>query len=529
MTTSTKSITEIRTQVDRLERGLDGFIPQDSDDKPAYGSEREYSLRSIRSGLQEMLSDLKELTQSDYIFVQLSVLAERQNINIHLATIRRKLHAKNYTQACVQMDALKAIVRNYKIRGLVGLQADIRERIAKLVTESDQLKEHLNNVLSIEKTARDAQGKIQEAERRYKVFSNVLEELNKKSTDLGNIHMRSSNHGKSIDGLLSSIKSNDESAKEIIQQMKSQKQDADQYKESLESTENKYKESLESIANQYKESLESTTNQYKGSLESTENQYKGSLESTESQYKGSLESTESQYKGSLESTESQYKGSLESTESQYKKSFESAKNQYEQHLESYKAEHERLQDEADTLITNSKAALQYTTAQGISAAYNEKYQQAGKWYNFTGWIIGALLFVAASIAVGYDVLGIFSGKEKLDRVNWEHIIFRFSFIPALIAAAIFCASRYVKNKNLAEDYSYKSVLAKSMMAFMEKIDEKDRSVFMQAILNQILQDPLRKRHDEGTLLESFRDTLKDEKRPKNDNDGVHPKPEREVV
>ena len=66
----------------------------------------------------------------------------------------------------------------------------------------------------------------------------------------------------------------------------------------------------------------------------------------------------------------------------------------------------------------------------------------------------------------------------------------------------------MKQKNLAEDYAYKSVLTKSIVAFSEELREKDSegySQYISTVLKEIHQDPLRKRSkekDEITIKET---------------------------
>ena len=183
--------------------------------------------------------------------------------------------------------------------------------------------------------------------------------------------------------------------------------------------------------------------------------------------------------------------------------------EYKQHLESYEQEHKKILGEANKLIGTSRQALEYATAAGISAAYQEKYRQARQWWNFAGWLAGAFVFIVVSIALGFHI------SVSLTEEGTELItaVLRLTLIPLLIAGAWFCASRYVKNKNLAEDYSYKAVLAKSLVAFMEKIEEKDKSYYVRGILNQILQDPLRKRHDEVDFMKSAVESVAEKKDP----------------
>jgi ATP-dependent exoDNAse (exonuclease V) beta subunit len=55
---------------------------------------------------------------------------------------------------------------------------------------------------------------------------------------------------------------------------------------------------------------------------------------------------------------------------------------------------------------------------------------------------------------------------------------------------------YTKQKNIIEDYAYKTVLAKSIIAFSEELRDKSPeryTEYLSTILKEIHQDPLRKR------------------------------------
>lgn len=82
---------------------------------------------------------------------------------------------------------------------------------------------------------------------------------------------------------------------------------------------------------------------------------------------------------------------------------------------------------------------------------------------------------------------------------WFSLIGRLSMIPFTIYAAIFCSQQYVKQKNLVEDYAYKSVLSKSIIAFSEELRKNDPekyTEYLSTVLREIHHDPLRKRGKE---------------------------------
>jgi hypothetical protein len=72
-------------------------------------------------------------------------------------------------------------------------------------------------------------------------------------------------------------------------------------------------------------------------------------------------------------------------------------------------------------------------------------------------------------------------------------------MPFTLAAALFCSNQYVKQKQIVEDYAYKTVLAKSIIPFSEELRTKEPEKYAEYIstmLKEIHQDPLRKRGKE---------------------------------
>jgi hypothetical protein len=70
-------------------------------------------------------------------------------------------------------------------------------------------------------------------------------------------------------------------------------------------------------------------------------------------------------------------------------------------------------------------------------------------------------------------------------------------MPLTIAAAWFCSSQFVKQKNIAEDYAYKTVLAKSIVGFSEQLSKKSNQgdeykKYIEKMLDEIHRDPIRR-------------------------------------
>jgi len=184
-----------------------------------------------------------------------------------------------------------------------------------------------------------------------------------------------------------------------------------------------------------------------------------------------------------------------------------ATENYEKKLDAYDKDQQKKLKEVAELIEKARQALQYTTAAGMSAAFQEQYDKTNDKWAKRWWLIFAVIFLAITIFIGaWIVTG--WGIKGDSSTQLFSLIGRLSMVPFTILAAIFCANQYVKQKNLAEDYAYKAVLTKSIVAFSEELrenDEKGYSEYISTVLKEIHQDPLRKRgkeKDEITIKET---------------------------
>lgn len=152
---------------------------------------------------------------------------------------------------------------------------------------------------------------------------------------------------------------------------------------------------------------------------------------------------------------------------------------------------------AKELITEAENALELKQTEGIAAAYSSRLKKiAGSKYK-RNWLYGAAAFVVFTLFFGYLLTG---GKlwglgfERTENIGL--IIGRIAVSAIGISGAVFCAQRYVQLVNLEEDYEYKVVLTKSILAFARKIKEIDEgkvAEYLTQVLNQLHQDPLRER------------------------------------
>ena len=170
---------------------------------------------------------------------------------------------------------------------------------------------------------------------------------------------------------------------------------------------------------------------------------------------------------------------------------------YESKLADYTQEHIAKLEEARKLIEEAKTALHYKNAEGLSAAFSHQLETASNKHARLWWLGGSIIFIVATLFIG---IWIVTGWGLKDNINQEQMILnlvgRLSMIPFTIAGAIFCANQYTKQKNIIEDYAYKTTIAKSIIAFSEELRSKDPeryAEYISTILKEIHQDPLRKR------------------------------------
>ncbi len=161
-------------------------------------------------------------------------------------------------------------------------------------------------------------------------------------------------------------------------------------------------------------------------------------------------------------------------------------------LKEYEIERQSILEKANNLIESSKKALNYTTAQGISASFQEQYNKSNSLWILGGWIIGAIICLIGAIILGLWIL-----DNNNDTIGI--IIGRLSLLPLLIIGTIFCANQFTKQKNIIEDYAYKMVLSKAIVGFSEQLkknttgDNDEYVHYIKTALVEIHKDPLRKR------------------------------------
>lgn len=176
-------------------------------------------------------------------------------------------------------------------------------------------------------------------------------------------------------------------------------------------------------------------------------------------------------------------------------------NNYNATLEQYTNDYHSKMGDATRLIEEAKKALNYKNAEGLSAAFSTQLDSASSKTIVYGWLIGATVFILATLGIGIWI--VITGWEldgTVDTGNNNQMIFnligRLSMVPFTVIGAVFCANQYTKQKNIIEDYAYKTTIAKSIIAFSEELKAKSPeqyAEYISTILKEIHQDPLRKR------------------------------------
>jgi len=158
----------------------------------------------------------------------------------------------------------------------------------------------------------------------------------------------------------------------------------------------------------------------------------------------------------------------------------------------YDVERKNILSESKSLIESAKKALNYKTAEGISASFQAQYENADNRWVFGSWIFGAIACLLITIGLGIWILHTIPNDIGI-------LIARISLLPLPIIGAIFCANQYTKQKNIIEDYAYKMVLAKSIVGFSEQLkkngtgNNEEYIHYIKTALEEIHKDPLRNR------------------------------------
>lgn len=148
----------------------------------------------------------------------------------------------------------------------------------------------------------------------------------------------------------------------------------------------------------------------------------------------------------------------------------------------------------DKLISDSERALGLKSTEGMSAALSVQYEKEDSSNKRQQWLNASIIFLLiAFIGVILLIIKFNIGDKEISADSLNAIIARIVFVAIAIGGASFSAKQYLRQKNLADNYGYKLVLAKSIVAFAQEIkkhDPKKAAEYMNDVLSEINKSPI---------------------------------------
>lgn len=181
--------------------------------------------------------------------------------------------------------------------------------------------------------------------------------------------------------------------------------------------------------------------------------------------------------------------------------------EYGARIKGWSKQREHDQSTVTSLIDDAKKALNYTTASSLSDAFKLQYKISNKHVVTQRWLNYAVLFLVLSFCIGLWAL------YNAESLSIEIILSRFLLMPLAVGGAWFCSSHYVKQKNIAEDYAYKTVLAKSIVGFSEQLSKNSNQgdeykKYIEKMLDEIHRDPIRRNERRNVKAAELDELLK---------------------
>lgn len=422
-----KSITEIKDRRDEIKE-----LIKSSDVKlyagQTFGSENEYSYKSLIGGIEALLTDISTLLRSPSRFIKISTYSERSTLNTYLQNIKTYINDPGNLYA--QVDHLKLLLRPYNLRFF-------EDRFIEFEKEIDEAR---------------------------KIKINLQEDKTE------------------VVKIIESIKSDEETVKEKITSSKTNFEALEQLILTLTEKKELLETEIEALEEKNKEILK--IKEDSSSLLATIKQSGNEASTNEKLIKN-------------------FAISIQKSEANVVL-LDSRLDESEQKLTAYEEERNNILTEANSLIESARQALNYTTAQGISASFETQRIKSVGFWNVGAWLVAAGLFMVMLILVS---LWILSGKDITPTV----LIGRILMVPILSIGLYFCISQYNKQKNIIEDYAYKTVVAQAIVGFSEQIKKNENentdeySSYMKTALAEIHQDPLRERGKKNSTNNSASD------------------------
>ncbi len=175
--------------------------------------------------------------------------------------------------------------------------------------------------------------------------------------------------------------------------------------------------------------------------------------------------------------------------------------EHQEKLKYFSEKYELSMNEVESLIKKSHEALNLSTANKLSGAFNARQKKLGGIVVKGGWLLGGGLAVAAAVWIGYTFFDKDTDVYFID--NIENVVLRTLLMTISIGVAVFCSKQYARNRVLEEDYAYKVALAASFPGLDEAFEQAGlRQDYARKLLEEILQDPQRARHHKESLVDN---------------------------
>lgn len=166
---------------------------------------------------------------------------------------------------------------------------------------------------------------------------------------------------------------------------------------------------------------------------------------------------------------------------------------------SHNKRYEENSAELESLILQTKEIMGDASAAKIGEHFKIQYDESKKLLALWPVISGSFLLCAIAICLltvfPELYVKVFGGDvtKHVSDAAVPFLISRILVAPLFLAGAWFCATQYIKQKNITEDYAYKKVLSLSLLSIkaeVEKTGEKNTSEFIRAIQGEIVKSPL---------------------------------------
>jgi hypothetical protein len=155
------------------------------------------------------------------------------------------------------------------------------------------------------------------------------------------------------------------------------------------------------------------------------------------------------------------------------------------------------QQKLDIILSQAESVLGKASTAALGQFFKEQYEHSKQFL----WVWPLMGFAFLSGAILICIITVFPGlidivpsKDNVPSIDeTAFIISRLVVSPLFLVGAWFCATQYVKRKNIIEDYGYKKVLSLSLLSFkaeIEKTGVQNTTEFIRAVQNELIKSPL---------------------------------------